>query len=231
MATVRCPSCHRAPNLPEAIDVVTAQCPLCQTTFDATAQLSPPRAVPLATPLARPVRTGEEAPPVPFEFDRAAPDPLLGDNRRALASASGWLKAAGLAGLFHSMLCWCGSFATLGHRVGDSLPAACCMGYILQLVACLLVYNGSAALGTRWSGGTARRAGVACFVGVFLESAFLFLPVAALIEVFSTPKHPEAFLLVFVVALRLGLIALFLTAGIKTMLVLQRPGVRQAFPR
>jgi hypothetical protein len=34
MSTIRCPTCQRPLSLPEYADIVTAQCPLCQSSFD-----------------------------------------------------------------------------------------------------------------------------------------------------------------------------------------------------
>jgi hypothetical protein len=230
MPTVRCPSCNRALKLPEAIEVVTAQCPLCQTTFDAAAHVEQPRRPPPA-PMPPIVRATTESIPVPtpsdFERDAAALPPADG---KAVDSAAGWLRWAGLTGMLHTLLCWCGTF---GNLFGQEALSCFCIGYLGHLVISAIVYHGASALSARRSLGTARSAAILCFVAVLFQLVFSIPPFLNLISfVGSMPAGEEKVIMLgSVLLLHLLLVSLFLTAGIKTMLALDRPGVRRVLPR
>jgi hypothetical protein len=235
MPTVRCPSCNRALKLPEAVDVATAQCPLCGTTFAAAEHIQPPpRPAPQGAPAA-PLRRRAAEPDVssPFDFEREA-DPLDRDDRLALASAASWLKAAGITGLLHSLLCWCGTLGPAGDA-HEILFIGYCLGYPIHLIVSLLVFNGARALTSRRSLGSARLAVVMTYLAVVLQVFFALPGFLTLLDSLTSPRgrlsggHEPFIVLMLIV--QLLVIALFLTAGVKTMLALNRPGVQQAFRR
>src|SRR5688500_18886934 len=104
MPTVKCPSCRRALRLPENREVVTAQCPLCQATFDASPPAPAQRTAAPASTEALLVEPTEDS--AEFEYD---PDetPQARADRRAIRAAAGWLKAMGAIGLTQLILCGC----------------------------------------------------------------------------------------------------------------------------
>jgi hypothetical protein len=233
MPTVHCPSCHRALNLPRAIDVVTAQCPLCQTTFDVARQTEqPPRSTPLRPSVVR-VDTASAKAPSPFDFERPS-DPLDDDTRKAMASAASWLRWAGLLGLAHSLVCWCGTFASLDNSPYQFLLAGYCVGYVLNILVSLVVHNGARALTRRRDPFSARLSAVAAFLAALLEALFAAPTLLAFLEVVTRVRRrpgEDALLLLVFLGMHLVVFALYLTAGVKTILALQRPGVRRAFSR
>ena len=160
MPTVRCPSCKRALNLPESVDIATAQCPLCGATF--AAPPSRVEAVPLAAPIPPMPRAvvHEEPgqwsePQTPFEFPS---NPLPEAENREAASARFWLKSAGVIGLIHLFLCSCVSFVFTGRD--ELLALTYCGSYVFQLIASLVVYNGGNVLQREPASGWATAAAV-----------------------------------------------------------------------
>jgi phage FluMu protein Com len=237
MPTVRCPSCNRALNLPESSDIVTAKCPLCQTAFPVVDRVeSPPRPRPTTAPVARAVLREQTPGPLPFDLEPGRPDSLGRDNRKALGAASSWCKAAGFVGLLHTILCWCGTF---GNVSNDTFVAGYCIGHLLQIAVSVLVYRGASALTARRSFGTAQLAGLMAFVAVVFEVLFAIPLVVTLGDALDrssssrgrTGPGEEVPICLFLLALQLVVVALFLMAGVKTLLALNRPGVRQGFPR
>jgi hypothetical protein len=228
MATVRCPSCKRALNLPEHADISTACCPLCQTTFDvADVAAAPPRPVARATPVSPRVDTSAVGGPSPLDFDGPG-QRLSHEDRKALSTAGYLLQGAGVLGILHSLFCWCGTIIPM--EGAEALVAGCCFVYVLQVVASAYVYRGGRELLTFQQTGHARTAVIVAFLAVGLEMVFA-VPPLAFIRHKQWSDGEELLIVLFIAGLRILLVALFLTAAIKTSMALNRPGVRQALPR
>jgi LSD1 subclass zinc finger protein len=221
MPTIRCPSCKRALNLPEHAEFATARCPLCQTDFDVPASAPPP--APSLAPAVFRADTASAGQPSPFHFPEEPGAALPAGDRKALASAANWLKVAGCLGVSHSVLCWCGTVVPLEGMRGA--VAGCCLAYVLQFVACALVFRGGREMASFRGIGYARTAVRMAFLAALLEVLFA-LPLL----LFMLERHwgGDRDLILCLAGLRVLLVALLLTAAIKTTLALQRPGVRRA---
>jgi hypothetical protein len=101
--------------------------------------------------------------------------------------------------------------------------------YFLQIVLSALVYRDGSKLRKRQRLDFARRAVVMCFVGVVMELVFAVPAVWFILEAWPDVNGEARLLLLGVAGLRILVVVLFLTAGVKTILVLKRPGVRQLF--
>jgi hypothetical protein len=217
--------------LPRAIDVVTARCPLCQTDFDVAGQAETPRPPPRPSAVSR-ANTPRAPEPSPFDFERE-PDPLDREDRQAIAWAATWLRAAGLIGLAHSLVCWCGTFAYLGPH--EHAAVGYCVGYVFNILVSLVVHNGARALTARRDRVRAWLAAYAAVLAAILEALFAAPTLLAFLHVATGLRRRlpgEDNLMIFLIlVLHLVLVILYLTAGIKTMLALQRPGVRRAMSR
>jgi hypothetical protein len=105
MPSLRCPSCDRALDFPDALRGALVQCPACRHSFLAPEE-GPPARPPLALPLASP-----EVPPAapgPDPFDLAGPPggPEVRPHA-ALRSAAWWLRSAVVLGFGTSLLGCC----------------------------------------------------------------------------------------------------------------------------
>lgn len=225
MPLVRCPSCNRALNLPEAADIVTAQCPLCATTFEVPSRAEPPLSR-MPMPRASPV----DVPPAPspFRFDEESDDLPPRNDREAVRSASAWMRAAGVTGLGHLFFCACVSFAFINES--EALVFAYCGSYVFQLVASLLVYNGASALQRRSSAGYVWTTAVLALALAAL-SLLLAAPVFLRAAESARRQNEDVFIVGIAGLLNLAVIVTFLVAGLKTILVMLRDPVRRGFDR
>jgi len=240
MSTVHCPACDRALNLPEASGVTTVQCPLCRHVFAV-----PPRAPP--APPKRPslLQVDPSSAPAPPTYDlhAATAEPLLpAADRRAVASAAGWLRAAGILGATHLFCCSCVSFAFLPPADRQPterdflLTVAYVVGYLFQGVASLIVYQAARALewrGSRWLVRTGGVLGVVMGLLALLMAVPVFLEAAGHLD----PQRPRAPSEVDLVVMLLGLlldvalVVCFLVGGVKALTVLTRPAVLRGVQR
>jgi hypothetical protein len=242
MPTVRCPSCHRALNLPEFTDIESARCPLCQHTFPVPGRAAPAEPAPLQ-PWSAPARVDTDngqpwRTPDQVDTDSTGPMPLGPDeealpaeDRRAVASASAWLKGSGILGLVHLFFCGCVSFAFIRE---DAAILLYCGSYIFQLMASLIIYNGGNALRRGTSRGWTETAGIlALIMGVLATVMAVPIFLAALREM-DLPRRrstEDTLMLLVALMLNLSLIVAFFVAGVKTWVALRRPSVRTSFER
>src|SRR5262249_25051700 len=143
----------------------SAQCPLCQTTFEVTPEPEVPISVPVTLP--PPVNLGPKTfdqkahPPAepnethPFRFGDEETRGLTGANSLALGNARAWLKAAAAIGLAHSLTCGCCN-TSMALEPGffpprSDLPFGSILFTILLLwiVGYAVMWNGAAALERR----------------------------------------------------------------------------------
>jgi hypothetical protein len=235
MPIVRCPKCNRALNFPEYADITTAQCPLCQTTFEVADRVErpapPSRRVPEIS-RAQPQRVPQ---PAPFDFG-PDDDGLKREDRAALRSAVVWLKTAALLSMGHVLLCGCCPFSMM--RPGPSpsgihsedLAAAMCFGYFVHLGVGIVLYFGADALGRRVSYRWAMFTCVLGLVAAVIEAVFS-LPALAFLGSLHARYHSqeEAWLMVGVILIYPAAMMLFFTGALKGLAALRRPGVREAF--
>src|SRR5436309_2540740 len=102
---------------------------MCQHVFDVPGRAEPsPSLPPIPLPAVRPL--GDPAPsPLPA-FPSETYDGLSAEDRRAVDSASAWLRGAGMVGWLHLLFCACVSFAFLGHN--DLVIIGYCGSYLFQ---------------------------------------------------------------------------------------------------
>ncbi len=223
MPTVYCPSCNRALHLPEALQGVTACCPLCRTNFPTPSEPPPPQILPrlAADPVpSKPWGAKEQhVPPVPrridrddetFEFDDSlAGDELSLNHREALRSAARWLRWFVGVSCVQLFTCGCGNgFMLVGqftprHDFGEGVVCFL-IPFVLEIFSLVMIFKSAE------STARSRKRGLAvagCVLTLVLAGLHLLLPLLALLV---GRRQDETFFLVsmgmaFVVAV-VGLI-------------------------
>lgn len=235
MSIVRCPSCSRALNLPDASDVASAKCPLCGHVFDVGSRAP---SAPLASPTSQPshFQIGSPVPQPLHEDDDPAVPILPAEDHRAVASAVGWMRAAGLLGATHLFFCSCCSIVFIRNvsREETFLCLYAC-GYLIQGAVSLIVYNAGRSLERRGSRGWVWTGGVLSLVMSALATlmatpAFLSLP-AAFEADFRRHAAEDSIVLLVTLLFDVTLAVSFLVGGVKALLVMSRPAIWAGFDR
>jgi hypothetical protein len=237
MSTVRCPSCERALSLPEASDAATAKCPLCGRVFDVPAR-APPASPGLPSPPSGIQIDPSPLPPAIHHFQDDHQEPFLpAADQRAVDSAAGWLRAAGMLGALHLIFCDCFSACLAVSQSNESVVLLLFFSaWLFEGAISLTAYNAAGSLDVLRSRSLVRAAGVLCLVMVLLEALMAAPVVLALAEAAGAGAR-NRFALGNCVALAVfllfdvTLILAFLVAGFKALDAQSRPDVRARFER
>ncbi len=231
MPTVRCPSCNRALHLPEAVDIATAQCPLCRTTFDVASRVEPPRPPPRSAPPAPPSRERER--PVAsaaFDLDETPGDVQWSQSRAALRSAAFWLKTGAVLSMGRTLLCGCCPFQIM-RDFPDELAATICFCYFVHMGLGIVLYFGADALARRTSYRWAMTACVLGLIAAGFELLFSLPALGLMLQLARGPQGEDRMLMCGIFLVYPASIAALLAGSLKGFAALRRREVREAFRR
>ncbi len=255
MPQVNCPACSRALSVPDNMIGMQVRCPMCSHVFQAGA----PAGAPAPTAAYQPPQPPPQRPAPPPGYDRPPPrqsGPVPppdedygrdqwgerghGDSRaRAVAGgAAGWMLAAAivdtaLAGLsLLGMLITGGTVSGFGGR-GDAVVAAILMGLLCVLIVIVtptvFIFIGSSMLRNLRGKGMV----ITGCVMAFVLSAFMLLgALASLINIAETSRYrggAAVVVLLVMLVMYLAAIAVNVTAGIRALIAMGNPAVKNAY--
>jgi hypothetical protein len=167
-----------------------------------------------------------------FPSDQEVEPPRVVASRRAVAAAAAWLKAASILGLTQLALCGCCDFAQADRHWRGSAGNAQYVIMVLfaRLVALFLIWSGADSFRRRRSPTFSKFAAtVAVFLGLYMLyrslPAWLFLLAAASGR--SQPGAEPVYVLYILLHAAVGVPAL--VGGVKVLVLLGRPDVRELF--
>ena len=252
---ILCSGCQKALNVPDSAAGKDVRCPMSQTVFLAPVLMEIEPTLPVAIPVN--TETAITTPsPLPAADEPRAARPASSDERRAhdetfdeedrrerqiglkqvrvgasLTMGAGWLNGAALYFIFyvfiHFMLTGCvlPGFPLRGQSRG--LIALMFAATILSCIPPIFMFIGAAQLRSARSRGLV----ITAVVFDFIMCAVLVLGIGfRLISLYHANPHEVTIGLAFIqMLMATGGIALGLVAGIKTLFLIRRPGIKEAF--
>ena len=242
MAAITCPECKRILRLPDDREIAMVSCPMCKHAF---APPSTPKIVPASIPSPTeriPLRfpdLDDDTPRgrslAPIEEDEDYPRrPYKDEDQKALEAAGGFLRTMGWIGLAHTLPC-CGCFAYAANNNGFGPGGSGAEDFVAFLCVSVVAYTfiliGARALKLQSSFGLAVT-GVA--VALLSTSGLILINVPVVLSFFDIWTGPVPVmgqpccggLLMVPTAI---VILCGLLGGIKGLLALLRPDVRELF--
>jgi hypothetical protein len=213
--------------------VVTAQCPLCQATFDASPPAPAHRTAAPESTTALLVEPNEDS--AEFDFD---PDetPQARADRRAIRAAAGWLKATGALGLSQLMLCGCFDLFEVRRGPADANPVRTALILLaVRLIALMVVWSAAESFARRRS---RTHVTVGAVTALLLGAYMLYRALPGLLHLIdfvvplAGPMNPNDAIgraIYGVFAAAVGLTGV--VGAVRTFVVLRRPAVRAQFAR
>jgi hypothetical protein len=238
MATVNCPSCRRALNLPDHVRGQPVQCPACDTTFEIPAEPLPVATRQPPTPQPLP------APPAPHD-EPASPDPSgaafdFNDEyqvayyrvRNKVNDAASWLQRTIIFDAFAIHLCFpCFLFAFRRERWMDQTSMKIVFGgsYLFVMFLLLLIVMGAYYLRQRRAYGLALLAGILALLVALKNLATLGLIAFHMVKEYKDIDPCAILPMLPLVGCLTGAAVCGGMGGVKTIAVLHNPQVRDDF--
>ena len=240
MAAIPCPQCNRILNLPDDREIELVSCPICKHAF---APPSTPKIIPASIPMPTeriPLRfpdMNDEPPPtrpqMPIEEDEDHPRPYKDVAEKALDSAGSFLRTMGWIGLAHTLPC-CGCFAySAAERGGLGGPGGMeeyVFFFGVSIVAYTLILIGARALKLRSSFGWAVTGVV---VALLMTSGLILINVPLILSylgIWNGPVLGDLCCGGLLMVPTLLVVVCGLMGGIKGVMVLSKPDMRELFP-